>query len=97
MHLVLDLADKYPHNSITAHILDFVVQFLPALLRPSTRRGRGTEIVSSSERFQCGDCKGLWEDSLCETRWETDNNVKSKYNRAKPDTSIQTQVVYVMV
>ncbi len=34
MHLVLDLADKYPHNSLAAHILDRVAQFLPALLCP---------------------------------------------------------------
>jgi hypothetical protein len=32
MHLVLDLTDKYSHNSLAAHILDYVAQFLPALL-----------------------------------------------------------------
>ena len=32
MHLVLNLADKYPHNSLVAHILDCVAQFLPVLL-----------------------------------------------------------------
>jgi hypothetical protein len=30
MHLVLDLADKYPRESLAAHILDCVAQFLPA-------------------------------------------------------------------
>jgi hypothetical protein len=39
MHLVLDLADKYPRDSLAAHILDCVAQFLPALLCPCTRRG----------------------------------------------------------
>ena len=34
MHLVLDLADKYPRDSLAAHILDVVAQFLPALLTP---------------------------------------------------------------
>ncbi len=31
MHLVLDLADKYPRDSLAAHILDVVAhaQFLP--------------------------------------------------------------------
>ena len=32
MHLVLDLADKYPRDSLAAHILEVVPQFLPALL-----------------------------------------------------------------
>ena len=40
MHLVLDLADKYACDSIAAHILDVVAQFLPALLTPCVRRGR---------------------------------------------------------
>ena len=30
MHLVLDLADKYQHDSKVPHILDVVAQFLPA-------------------------------------------------------------------
>ncbi len=55
MHLVLDLADKYPHNSIAAHILDCVAQFLPALLCPCTRRGRVRHVVSNGKRFQRGD------------------------------------------
>jgi hypothetical protein len=42
MHLVLDLADKYPRGSLAAHILDCVAQFLPALLSPCTRRGRAS-------------------------------------------------------
>ena len=52
MHLVLDLADKYPRDSLAAHILDCVAQFLPALLCPSTRRGRVRQIISSAKRFQ---------------------------------------------
>ena len=40
MHLVLDLADKYPRDSLAAHILDVVAQFLPALLAPYSRRDR---------------------------------------------------------
>jgi hypothetical protein len=58
MHLELDLDDKYPHNSLAAHILDCVAQFLPALLCPCTRRGRVRQIVSSAKRFQRGDWKG---------------------------------------
>jgi hypothetical protein len=95
MHLVLDLADKYPHNSLAAHIFDFVVQFLPALLCPCTRRGRVSHIVSNAKRFQRGDWKGFWEAALREERRETDNNVKGKRNRVKRDTSsIQARVVY---
>ena len=91
----LNLADKYPHNSLAAHILDCVAQFLPALLCPCTRRGRVRHIVSNANRFQCGDWKGLWEAALREARRETDNNVKRKSNRAKLDTSsIQVRVVY---
>jgi hypothetical protein len=40
MHLVLDLADKYPRESLAEHILDCVAEFLPALICPETRRGR---------------------------------------------------------
>ena len=40
MHLVLDLANKYPRDSLVAHILDCVAQFLPVLLCPCTRRDR---------------------------------------------------------
>ena len=29
MHLALDLADIYPRDSLAAHILDVVAQFLP--------------------------------------------------------------------
>jgi hypothetical protein len=76
MYLVLDLADKYPHNSKAEHILDFVTQFLPALLCPCTHRGRVRHIVSNSKRFQRGDWKGLWEDALREVQRETDNNVR---------------------
>jgi hypothetical protein len=95
MHLVLDLADKYPHNSLAAHILDRVAQFLPALLCPCTRRGQVRQIVSSAKRFQRGDWRGLWEAALREARRETDNNVKRKHNCAKRDTSsIQARVVY---
>jgi hypothetical protein len=95
MHLVLDLADKYPHYSLATHVLDCVAQFLLALLCPCTRRGRVRQIVSSAKRFQRGDWKGLWEAALREARRETDNNVKRKHNRAKRDTSsIQARVVY---
>jgi hypothetical protein len=58
MHLVLDLADKYPRNSLAAHILDCVAQFLPALLCPCTRRGRVRQIISNTKRFQRGEWKG---------------------------------------
>jgi hypothetical protein len=61
MHLVLDLADKYPRDSLAAHILDCVAQFLPALLCPCTRRGRVRQIISNAKRFQRGEWKGLWE------------------------------------
>ena len=60
MHLVLDLADKYPRDSLAAHILDVVAhaQFLPALLTPCSRRGRARQIVSNAKRFQRGEGKG---------------------------------------
>jgi hypothetical protein len=61
MHLVLDLADKYPRDSLAGHILDCVAQFLPALLSPCTRRGRVRQIISNAKRFQRGDWTGLWE------------------------------------
>ncbi len=40
MHLVLDLADKYPRDSLNAHILDVIALFLPALLMTCSRRDR---------------------------------------------------------
>jgi hypothetical protein len=52
VHLVLDLADKYPRDSLAAHILDCVAHFLPALLSPCTRRGRVRQIISNAKRFQ---------------------------------------------
>jgi hypothetical protein len=61
MHLVLTLADKYPRESLAAHILDCVAQFLPALLCPGTRRGKVKHIISNAKRFQHGDWKYLWE------------------------------------
>ncbi len=64
MHLVLDLADKYPRVSLAVHILDCVAQFLPALLCPGTRRGRVKHIISNAKRFQRGDWKYLWETAL---------------------------------
>jgi hypothetical protein len=57
MHLVLDLADKYPLDSLAAHILDVVAQFLPALLMSCSRRGRVRQIVSNAKRFQRGEWK----------------------------------------
>ena len=60
MHIVLALADKYPRESLAAHILDCVAQFLPALLCPDTRRGRVKHIISNAKRFQRGDWKYLW-------------------------------------
>jgi hypothetical protein len=87
MHLVLDLADKYPREYLAAHILDCVAQFLPALLCPGTRRGRVRQIISNAKRFQRGDWKYLWETALRLARRETDNNVKQKHNRAKRDAS----------
>jgi hypothetical protein len=95
MHLVLDLADQYPRESLAAHILDCVVQFLPALLCPGTRRGRVRQIISNAKRFQRGDWKYLWETALRLARRETDKNVKHKHNRVKRDTSsIKACVLY---
>jgi hypothetical protein len=95
MHLVLDLADKYPRDSLAAHILDCVAQFLPAFLCPCTRRGRVRQIISSAKRFQRGDRKGLWETALRLAQRKTDTTAKRSHNRAKLDTSsIQARVVY---
>ncbi len=95
MNLVLDLADKYPRDSLVTHILDCVVQFLPAFLCPCTHSGRVRQIISSDKRFQRGDWKTLWETALCLPRKETDNNSKRSHNRDKIDTStIHARVVY---
>jgi hypothetical protein len=95
MHLVLALADKYPRESLAAHILDCVAQFLPALLCPDTRRGRVKHIISNAKRFQRGDWKYLWETTLRLARRESDNNVKNKHKHAKRDTSsIRARIVY---
>ena len=83
MHLVLDLADKHPRDSLAVHILDCGAQFLPALLCPCTRRGRERQIISNAKRFQRGDWKSLWETALRFARRETDTNAKRKHNRAK--------------
>ena len=61
MHLVLDLVDKYPHDSLAAHILDVTTQFLPVILMSYSRRDRVRQIVSNDKRFQCGEWKDLWE------------------------------------
>ena len=63
IHLVLDLADKYPRDSLAVHILDVVAQFLPTLLMSCSRRDRVRQIVSNVKRFQNGEWKGLWETS----------------------------------
>ena len=52
MNLVLDPTDKYPHDSLDAHILDCVAQFLPELHWPCTRRGRVRQIISNVKRFE---------------------------------------------
>jgi hypothetical protein len=64
MHLVLDLADKYPRDSLAAHILDCVAQFLPALLSPCTHRGRVRQIIANAKRFQRGEWKGRFLEAL---------------------------------
>ena len=87
MHLVLDLADKYPRDSLAAHILDVVAQSLPALLTPCRHRGRVRKIVSNVKRFQRVNGKFVGN-RLRFARRETDTNAKSKHNRAKRDTSI---------
>jgi hypothetical protein len=91
---MLDLADKYPRDSLAAHILDCVVcSYLPALLCPCTRRGRVRQIISNVKRFQRGEWKGLWETAVPNAfgthlaRRETDNNAKRKHNHAKRDSS----------
>ncbi len=95
MYLVLDLPDKYPHDSLTAHILDCVSQCLPAFLYTSTHRGRVRKIISSAKRFHRGDRKGLWETALRLARKEIDTNNKGKQNRATRDTSsIRPRVEY---
>ena len=95
MCLVLDLADKYPRDSLAAHILDVVVQFLPALLTPCSRRDRVRQIVSNSKRFQRFEWNGLWQTAQRFARRETDTDSERKQNHAKRDTSIQARVVYV--
>ncbi len=87
MYLVLDLADKYPRDSLVPHILDCVAQFLPDFLCPSTRRDRVRQIMSSAKRFQRGDWKGLWETAMRLARKEIDTNNKRKQNRATRDTT----------
>ena len=86
-HLVLDLADKYPRESLAEHILDCVAQFLPALLCQATRPGRVRQIISNAKRFQRGDWKYLWDTALRLARRETDNNVEHNHKRTKRDTS----------
>ena len=91
MYLFLDLTDKYPHDSLTAHILDVVT----TLLMTYSRRERVRQIVSNTKRFQPGEWKGLWEISLRFARKETDNNAKRNHTHTKRNTSIQDRVVYV--
>jgi hypothetical protein len=62
----LNLADKYPHNSLAAHILDCVAQFLPALLCPGTRRGRVRHIVSNAKRLILPYLTGSFHPSFIE-------------------------------
>ncbi len=64
MHVVLDLADKDPRDSLAAHILDVVAQLLPAMLSPCIRCGRIRQIISNAKRFQRGEWKGLWENAV---------------------------------
>ena len=52
MHLVLDLADKYPRDSLPVHILDVIAKFLPTLPMPCSCRDRVRQIVSNAKRFQ---------------------------------------------
>jgi hypothetical protein len=95
VHLVLDLADKYPRESLVVHILDCVTQFLPAFLCPGTHRVRVRQIISNTKIFQHRDWKYLWVTALRLSQRETDNNVKYKHNHVKRDTSsIKTRVVY---
>ncbi len=95
MHLVLDLADKYPRGSLAAHILDSVAQFLPALLYPCTHLDRVRQIISRVRRLQCGDWKVLWETALRLLRKESEHKAKHRHNFSRSDTSsIQDRVVY---
>jgi hypothetical protein len=55
MYLLLDLVDKYPRDSLDAHILDVIAQFLPELLMKCSRRDRVRQIVSNVKRFQRGE------------------------------------------
>jgi hypothetical protein len=60
MHLALDLADKYPRDSLAAHILDVVAQFLPALhavIEAEQDRQYLTPNASSVVKGK----EGLWE------------------------------------
>ena len=84
MHLVLDLVDKYPHDSLNTHILDVVVQFLPIVCQKVPARGMERPVGNRS--------------FLCKTRFVrkgTDNNFKCNQFRNKRNTSIQDRVVYV--
>ena len=65
MHLVLDLTDKYPHDSLDAHILDCVVHFLPSLVCSCTRRGR-VKIISNVKRFVLYPDSSSVHGTLCE-------------------------------
>ncbi len=56
--LVLDLTDKYPHDSLVTHILDCVAQFLPSLFCPCTHRGRVRQITSNVKHFTTSLCSG---------------------------------------
>ena len=94
MHLVLDLADKCPRDSLAAHILDVIAQFLPALLMPCSRRDRVRQIVSNAKRFQRGEWKGLWETTVHFERKETDNTAQRSRTRPRCNHSIQDRVVY---
>ena len=76
MHLVLDPADKYPRDSLVAHILDVIPQFLPALFIPCSRRVRVRQIVSNAKRFQRGEWEGLWETAVRFPRKESDNTTQ---------------------
>ena len=94
MYLVLDLADKYPRDSLVAHILDVIEQFLPALFMTYSRRVRVRQIVSNVKRFQCGEWKVLWETVVRFARKETDNTTKRNQTSHRSNQSIQTRVVY---
>jgi hypothetical protein len=81
MHLVLDLADKYPRYALAAHIMDVVAQFLPALLMPCSRRGRVRQNLtprasSAGNGRSVGNC-------LRFARKETDNTAKRNHTGTK--------------